>query len=58
MTTITFHGGVNEIGGNKLLIEYKTKIFLDFGKNFAREKMYFEEPFIKAREESHLIDLA
>lgn len=57
MTTITFHGGVNEIGGNKILIEDKTKIFLDFGKNFAKEKQYFEEPFIKAREESHLLEL-
>ncbi len=38
-------------------IEDKTKIFLDFGKNFAKEKQYFEEPFIKAREESHLLEL-
>ncbi len=57
MTRIAFYGGVNEIGGNKILIEDKTKIFLDFGKNFAREKQYFEEPFIKAREESHLLEL-
>ena len=57
MTTIAFYGGVNEIGGNKILIEDKTKIFLDFGKNFAKEKQYFEEPFIKAREESHLLEL-
>jgi len=58
MTSVTFYGGVNEIGGNKFLLEDKeSRIFLDFGKNFAREKLYFEEPFIKAREEKHLLNL-
>ncbi len=29
---ITFYAGVNEIGGNKFLVEDKgTRIFLDFG---------------------------
>jgi len=32
MTKLTFYGGVNEIGGNKILLEDSgTKIFLDFG---------------------------
>jgi len=32
MTSLTFYGGVNEIGGNKILLEDKdTKIFLGFG---------------------------
>ncbi|MFQ6051039.1 MAG: MBL fold metallo-hydrolase [Candidatus Hydrothermarchaeota archaeon] len=58
MVTLTFYGGVNEIGGNKFLLEgKKTRIFLDFGKNFSREKRFFEEPFIKAREEKHLLAL-
>ncbi|MFP3909100.1 MAG: MBL fold metallo-hydrolase, partial [Archaeoglobaceae archaeon] len=58
MTSITFYGGVNEIGGNKFLLENQgSKFFLDFGKNFGREKLYFEEPFIKAREEKHLLNL-
>ncbi len=41
-TTLTFHGGINEIGGNKILLEDKgTRIFLDFGKSFkARSKFY------------------
>jgi hypothetical protein len=31
MTKLTFYGGVNEIGGNKILLEdEETKIFLDF----------------------------
>jgi hypothetical protein len=31
MVKITFHDSVNEIGGNKILIEDKAKIFLDSG---------------------------
>jgi mRNA degradation ribonuclease J1/J2 len=32
MTSLTFYGGVNEIGGNKILLQDKdTKVFLDFG---------------------------
>lgn len=50
MTSITFYGGVNEIGGNKFLLEdQETRIFLDFGKNFAKEKLYFEHPYISKR---------
>lgn len=44
MTSLTFYGGVNEIGGNKILLEDKdTKVFLDFGKSFSRRARYFEE---------------
>lgn len=58
MTSITFYGGVNEIGGNKFLLEdQNSRIFLDFGKNFAREKLFFEDPYITAREEKHLLNL-
>ena len=36
MTSLTFYGGVNEIGGNKILLEDKdTKVFLDFGLSFG-----------------------
>lgn len=38
MTSITFHGGVNEVGGNKILLEDKgTKIKI-LGKDFLAEK--------------------
>lgn len=58
MAKIVFYGGVNEIGGNKFLLEDgDAKLFLDFGKNFAREKEFFEEPYIKAREEQHLLSI-
>lgn len=43
MTTLTFYGGVNEIGGNKILIEdKKDKIFLDFGMSFGLHFKYFD----------------
>ena len=49
MTSLTFYGGVNEIGGNKILLEDKdTRVFLDFGKGFSRRAKFFEE-FINPR---------
>jgi len=44
MTSLTFYGGVNEIGGNKILLEDKgTKVFLDFGMSFGKRGKYFDE---------------
>jgi len=44
MTSLTFYGGVNEIGGNKVLLEDQdTRIFLDFGMSFGRRGDFFEE---------------
>ena len=44
MTSLTFYGGVNEIGGNKILLEDKdTRVLLDFGKGFSRRAKFFEE---------------
>ena len=38
-TSITFFGGVNEIGGNKILLkDLDTKVFFDFGMSFAMKK--------------------
>jgi len=49
MTKLTFYGGVNEIGGNKILLEDKgTKIFLDFGMSFGTANKYFSE-FLQPR---------
>ena len=43
-STITFYGGVHEIGGNKFLVEDKgTKIFLDFGMQMGKVNQYFTE---------------
>jgi len=44
MTSLTFYGGVNEIGGNKILLEDKdTKVFLDFGMSFGKRSDYFDD---------------
>jgi ribonuclease J len=44
MDGLTFYGGVNEIGGNKILLEDRgTRIFLDFGMSFSRKGLFFEE---------------
>jgi len=41
-TTVTFYGGIREIGGNKILLEDgDTRIFLDFGTTFTGESTYF-----------------
>lgn len=40
--SITFYGGINEIGGNKVLLDDKgTRIFLDFGQSFTMGCDYF-----------------
>ena len=44
MTSLTFYGGVNEVGGNKILLEDKdTKVFLDFGMSFGKRGTFFDE---------------
>jgi len=44
MTSLTFYGGVGEIGGNKILLEDQdTRIFLDFGMSFRQSGRYFSE---------------
>jgi ribonuclease J len=57
MVKLTFFGGVNEIGGNKILVEDKdTKIFLDFGLSFTQLSKYYAE-FLQPRTCSGLTDL-
>lgn len=58
MTSIIFYGGCNRIGGNKFLVESQgTRLFLDFGKDFAKEKMYYEDPYLEPREVKHFLAL-
>jgi ribonuclease J len=58
MTSITIHGGASEIGGNKILIDDgKTRLFLDFGKNYSAERRFFDFPLLRPREEKHLLSL-
>ncbi|MFQ5888062.1 MAG: MBL fold metallo-hydrolase RNA specificity domain-containing protein [Candidatus Hydrothermarchaeales archaeon] len=56
MTSLTFYGGVGEIGGNKILLEEgKTKIFFDFGMSFKQNDQFFSE-FIQPRKANGLGD--
>lgn len=43
LPAITFYGGIDEIGGNKILLEDRgTRIFLDFGKSFLTRSKFYE----------------
>jgi len=57
-TTLTFYGGVNEIGGNKILLQDRdTKIFFDFGMSFALKRRYYSPPFLSPKSEESLKEL-
>lgn len=56
MTTITFYGGVDEIGGNQVLLEDgDTRLWLDFGLSFHRLGMYYAD-FLQPRSAAGLAD--
>ena len=56
MTTLTLYGGVNEVGGNKILLEsQKAKVWFDFGLSFTRQNMFYDE-FMKPRKINGLGD--
>ena len=57
MTSLTFHGGVKDIGGNKFLVDDKgTKIFMDFGMSFSAAGKYFSQ-FLQPRTSDSLTDM-
>ena len=57
MTTVTPYGGIDEIGGNKMLLkDGDTRLFLDFGMSYGQRGKYFEE-YLKPRSGSGLSDL-
>lgn len=57
MVSITVYDGANGIGGNKIYVEEKGKgIFLDFGRNFGKYGVYYEE-FLKNRDSRGIHDL-
>lgn len=57
MTSLTFHGGVGEIGGNKILLEDgDTRIWLDFGLSFTSKGSFYDE-FFQPRTNSGLRDI-
>lgn len=57
MSSITFYGGINEIGGNKFLVEDRgTRIFLDFGMQMGKVNSFYSE-FLKPRTLNGMGDL-
>ena len=57
-TILTFYGGVNEIGGNKILLkDGDTKIFFDFGMSFGMKKLFYSPPFLSPKSEKSLQEL-
>jgi ribonuclease J len=56
MVQMTFYGGINEIGGNKILLEDDSKkLFMDFGFPYKRHKMFYEE-YLSPRNGAGLLD--
>jgi len=61
----SFYGGVNEIGGNKILVDDKnpsdpsgkdvSSLFLDFGMSFSKAASYFSE-FLQPRKLNGIMD--
>ncbi len=57
MVSITVCDGANGIGGNKIFLEEGEKgIFLDFGRNYIKYGMYYED-FFKNRDTRGIHDL-
>jgi ribonuclease J len=57
-TKLTFYGGVDEIGGNKILLQDRdTRVFLDFGMSFAMKKKFYSPPFLSPKSEKSLQEL-
>jgi ribonuclease J len=56
MVRLTFYGGINEIGGNKILLEDgERRLLLDFGFPYKRHKLFYEE-YLKPRGGAGLLD--
>ena len=57
MTSLTVYDGAATVGGNKIYVEENNKgLFLDFGTNFAKYKVYFQE-FLFGRSIRGIYDL-
>jgi ribonuclease J len=57
MMSVTVYDGAEGIGGNKIFVEENGKgVFLDFGKNFGKYGVYFEE-YLKNRDLRGIHDL-
>ena len=58
MVSIIPFGGVNEVGGNKFLIEEDgVSVMLDFGLSYKGRGRFFADPYLMPREVSTLVEL-
>ncbi|MGQ9624946.1 MAG: MBL fold metallo-hydrolase [Candidatus Bathycorpusculaceae bacterium] len=57
-TILTFYGGINEIGGNKILLRDRdVKVFFDFGMSYTVKKQFYSPPFLSPKSEKSLQEL-
>ena len=58
MVELKCYGGIKEIGGNILLLNFaQGSVFLDFGQSYKKEGLFFEE-FLQPRSKSGFHDLS
>ncbi len=58
MASVTFYGGVNEVGGNKVLIQDEdVKVLFDFGMSFSLRERFYSTPFLSPKSGLDLIEL-
>jgi hypothetical protein len=44
MSKLIFHGGVNEVGGNRVFLEDQgTHLYLDMGKSYSKRNRFFNQ---------------
>lgn len=57
MVEVTFYGGVGEVGGNMFLLsDGDTRVFLDFGMNYAARRNFYSWPALQPKDERGLLD--
>ncbi len=58
ITSLKFYGGVDEIGGNKVLLQDRdTRVFFDFGMSFNQRKLFYSPPYLSPKSEKSLQEL-
>jgi ribonuclease J len=58
MVSLTFYGGVGEVGGNCILVEDRdTRLILDFGVPFTSRSRYYSPPYLSPRSINALLKL-
>jgi len=57
-TSIIFYGGINEVGGNKILIvDGDIKVLFDFGVSFMLRDKFYSAPFLSPKSGADLVKL-